>query len=478
MRLLTTDKMHNKRRSTRKRNSKNQRSELARRLNIQSLEERQLLAADTLDITVENLSDDGGLFATPFWVAAHEGTFDLGDVGASAADFGGLEAIAEEGDTSGLVARFAAESNGNDDVILAPGGFAGAPVFDPGETITHQLMVDDTLQSQYFSFASMIIPSNDAFIANLNPMAYRLFDNTGDFVGPFSIVIYGSNVYDAGTEVNFTDGGAAFAAAGGTSTDENGTIQLHTGLDDFVGEELVTSENLEKAFGANTPIARITVARSAAPSSPIDSDGPLAELMADDLNQRADFHEISVVYSDPSGIDPNSIRPENLRITGPLLTELDVLSVTTDAATGTVPREVTATYRVAPSSGSFTSLDNGTYTVVLLGDEVNDPFANVAAEQLLGDFTVNAPVRLNITFENLSDDGGLGQTPVFIGAHEGNFELARAGSSAADFGGLEALAEEGDVSGVVSRFGIETGGVSSVIFAPDGFAGAPRFRTR
>ena len=76
-------------------------------------------------------------------VAAHEGAFDLGDVGASAADFGGLEAIAEEGDTSGLVARFAAESNGNDDVILAPGGFAGAPVFDPGETITHQLMVDD-----------------------------------------------------------------------------------------------------------------------------------------------------------------------------------------------------------------------------------------------------------------------------------------------------------------------------------------------
>ena len=191
-------------------------------------------------------------------------------------------------------------------------------------------------------------------------------------------MIYGSNIYDAGTEVNFTDGGAAFAAAGGASADENGTIQLHAGLDDFIGEELATSENLAKAFGSNTPIARITVAQSAAPSSPIDSDGPLAELMADDLSQRADSHEISVTYSDPSGIDPNSIRPENLRITGPLLTELNVLSVTTDAAPGTVPRELTATYQVAPSSGSFTSLDNGTYTVVLLGDEVNDPFAHAA----------------------------------------------------------------------------------------------------
>ncbi|MEL6108251.1 MAG: spondin domain-containing protein, partial [Planctomycetota bacterium] len=331
------------------------------------------------------------------------------------------------------------------------------------------------LDSQYFSFATMIIPSNDAFIANLDPMAYRLFDNTGDFIEPFSIVIYGSDIYDAGTEVNDVNGGAAFLAAGGTSADEGGTIRLHSGLDDFVGEELVTGDNLGKAFEANTPIARITVARSSAPSTPIDADGPLASFFAQDLNERADRHEITVTYSDPSGIDLNSIRPENLRVTGPLLTQLDVLSVTTDAAPGTVPREVTATYTVAPSSGSFTSLDNGTYTVVLLDGEVNDPFAHTAEEQLLGDFTVNAPVRLNITFENLSDPGGLGQTPVFIGAHGGNFELARAGSPASDFGGLEALAEEGDVSGVVSRFGIETGGVSSVIFAPDGFAGAPVF---
>ena len=96
-------------------------------------------------------------------------------------------------------------------------------------------------------------------------------------------------------------------------------------------------------------------------------------------------------------------------------------------------------------------------------------------EQLLGDFTVNAPVRLNITFENLSDDGGLGQTPVFIGAHEGNFELARAGSSAADFEGLEALAEEGDVSGVVSRFGIENGWRQLGHLCPGWFCGRPRF---
>ncbi|MEO1524681.1 MAG: spondin domain-containing protein [Planctomycetota bacterium] len=475
MRLLPNLKTATTRRSLRHRKSNSQRRELSRRLNVQSLEQRQLLAADTLDITIENLSEDGGLFATPFWVAAHDGTFDLGDIGGNAADFDGLELIAEEGDTSGLVARFAAESNGNDDVVLAPGGFAGAPVFDPDETVTHQLTVDDTLDSRYFSFASMVIPSNDAFIANLNPLAYRLFDNTGDFVGPFSIVIYGSDIYDAGTEVNDVAGGAAFAAAGGTSADEGGTIQQHVGLDDFVGEALVTGDNLGKAFGANTPIARITVAQSSAPSSPIDSDGPLASFFAEDLTSRADFHEISVTYSDPSGIDLNSIRPENLRITTPVLTQLDVLSVTTDAAAGTVPREVTATYRVAPASGSFTALDNGTYSVVLLGDEVNDSFAHPAAEQLLGDFTVNAPVRLNIEFENLSDPGGLGQTPVFIGAHEGNFELARAGFSAADFGGLEALAEEGDVSGVVNRFGIETGGVSSVIFAPDGFAGAPVF---
>lgn len=444
-------------------------------LGIEMLERRELLASDTLQITIENLADVGGLAQTPFWVAVHDGAFDVASPGESADGFDGLEALAEEGDASELVSRFAAEGVGNDTVITAPDGFAGAPVFEPGETATSQLVIDDTLVSQYFSFASMVIPSNDAFVANQNPMSFRLYDDFGGFLGARSIVVYGTQVYDAGTEVNDPDGGAAFVTAGGIPADENGLIMPHNGLDDFVGQALPTGESLGKAFGANTPIARITISQVGSPTDPIDQSGPLAALHSQDLVQRADFHEVTVVYSDPSGIDINSIRPENLRVTGPLLTQLNVLSVVTDAAPGSVPHEVIATYRVVPDSGSFTALDNGTYSVVLLDDQVNDPLAHAAATQLLGTFEIDAPVRLSISYENLSDPGGLANTPVWVGAHDGNFYLARAGSPASSFPGLEALAEEGDPSGIVDRFAAESSGIGTVILAPDGFAGAPVF---
>ena len=80
---------------------------LRHRLQCELLEQRQLLAAEVLQITVENLADTGGLANTPVWIAAHDGTFDLGNLGESAGDFGGLELIAEEGDPSELAARFA-----------------------------------------------------------------------------------------------------------------------------------------------------------------------------------------------------------------------------------------------------------------------------------------------------------------------------------------------------------------------------------
>ncbi|MEM8667267.1 MAG: spondin domain-containing protein [Planctomycetota bacterium] len=451
------------------------RRDARQRLQGEILERRQLLASDVLQITVENLADPGGLANTPVWIAAHDGTFDLGNLGESASGFGGLELIAEEGDPSELVDRFQSDGIGNDAVVFAPDGFAGAPIFEAGEVVTETFVVDDTLQGRYFSFATMVIPSNDAFIGNLNPTAYPIYNSSGDFLGPQTIVVYGREIWDAGTEVNDPNGGAAFTTAGGTSVDENGVVHAHPGLDDFVGVGLPTGDVLGKAFGPNTPIARITIAQASNPSSPIDDSPPSAELLAEDLESRADYHEISVVYSDASGIDLNSITPEDLRVTGPLLTQLNVLSVSTDATPGSIPHEVVATYRVAPASGSFTHLDNGTYSVVLLEDEVNDPLGQTSPAQLLGEFTVDAPVRLNVTYENLGETGGLAATPVFIAAHNGSFEIAQAGRPASDFGGLELVAEEGDLSELIARFEATSDGTSSVIFAPDGFAGAPVF---
>ena len=102
-----------------------------RRLAFESLEQRRVLS--TLNIAVENLSPEGGLFETPFWVGVHDGQFDVASLGRPASEFPGLELLAEEGDTGELSQHFQDTNAGTDRTILAPDGFQGAPVFDPEE---------------------------------------------------------------------------------------------------------------------------------------------------------------------------------------------------------------------------------------------------------------------------------------------------------------------------------------------------------
>ncbi len=132
-------------------------------------------------------------------------------------------------------------------------------MFEPGEVATQIIEVNDTNVHRYLSFASMIIPSNDAFIANLDPRRIELFDNQGNFQGARALTIYGRDVYDAGTEANDPAGGAAFSTGGGSGVDENGVIRKHPGLGDFVGTGLPTGEDLESAFSRETPLVRLTI---------------------------------------------------------------------------------------------------------------------------------------------------------------------------------------------------------------------------
>ncbi len=186
---------------------------------------------ELLRVEIENLSPAGGLFLTPFWVGFHSGAFDIYDLGAPASL--GLERIAEDGDVGQLRSEFAvADPTGIDGVVIAPAGFPGAPVFDPGDSGSLVLNVNPLTQ-RYFSYASMIIPSNDAFVANGDPMAHQLFDAMGNFFGAMTIELLGTSVLDAGTEVN-TEMDAAFfdQLAPNTGLTENGTVQLHPG---FIG---------------------------------------------------------------------------------------------------------------------------------------------------------------------------------------------------------------------------------------------------
>ncbi len=226
-------------------------------------------AAVELQITVENLQPADGFYFTPVWLGLHDGGFDLFDMGAAASSE--LATLAETGDVGPLGSLFSSMTNGDGTaragtVITAPGGFAGAPVFDPGESISQTWTVDLPASNRYLSLASMVIPSNDAFFGNGNPMQYEVFGADGTFLGPLDIAIVGGSIYDAGSELNTTMG-AAFSALGGTDEDEMGDVMMHPGLDNFLGTQTAAGTTLAAALNADTPLARIRVNQVPEPTS-------------------------------------------------------------------------------------------------------------------------------------------------------------------------------------------------------------------
>lgn len=173
--------------------------------------------AASLAVTVTNTQTADGLYLTPIFSVFHDGSFSAFTPGVAAS--ASLESLAEGGSTAGVTADAAGFSN---TTIAAPGGFGGAPVLDPGESVTVRINVDE-FSERFFSFLSMVIPSNDTFIGNDNAMAYEVFDAGGTFTNIAPIVVTDADAWDAGTEED--DGlGAAFSTDGGTATEQGGVV--------------------------------------------------------------------------------------------------------------------------------------------------------------------------------------------------------------------------------------------------------------
>ena len=180
-----------------------------------------------LRITVRNTSENGGTFLTPTYFGFHDGSFDLFEVGEAAS--AGLEILAEDGGAAGLTPeRLAAAPDSQGLVVFGAGGPIAAQEF------TSATIDVDGLTNGFVSLAAMILPSNDAFIGTDD--ALQLFDANGRFLGETTVSFEGSDVYDAGTEVN-TELDAAFINQTGPNTgvDENGVIRLHEGFNGSEG---------------------------------------------------------------------------------------------------------------------------------------------------------------------------------------------------------------------------------------------------
>lgn len=219
--------------------------------------------------TVENLQPGDGFFFTPMWAGLHDGSFDLFTAGERASE--GLEILAETGDTAPLSAEFEAPGRLQTTVGDGPIG--------PNDVIEGSIDIINPAAYRYLSFASMIIPSNDGFFGNGNPTAYELFDAEGNFTGPVTIDIMGSEIYDSGTEVNTGSGAAGFSlgfdgeGSGESTDDPTGTVAVHPDrFANLVGLQTAAGTTIGSDGGgyitSDEPVARITVdvARAAAPA--------------------------------------------------------------------------------------------------------------------------------------------------------------------------------------------------------------------
>jgi hypothetical protein len=211
-------------------------------------------------------------FATPVWFGLHNGGFDFFDVGSAASNQ--LETIAELGDAAPLVSQFEDDpsSPGNiNDVIF--GGATGVPPIAPGETASGSFTPINPANYQYFSYASMVVPTNDTFIGNDDAMAHQIFDSSGNFLGTngvFEILV--TNIYDAGTEVNDAgvDGGAAFAAGrvGTEGATEGGLISDAGDLSLFQGLNTPNGFAInDTTLGAGEAFATIRIVAVPEPTS-------------------------------------------------------------------------------------------------------------------------------------------------------------------------------------------------------------------
>ncbi len=157
-----------------------------------------------ITVQVENVAPMQATFLTPVWVGLHDGaTFDTynGNTPANSRPIAGsnaLESICEDGATEAISADFdTLQPLGQQATIPGPNG----PIA-PGEMTSFSFIVDSNdPNTRYFSYASMIIPSNDFCISNGSPLAHPLFNDAGEFIAE-NFFVAGNEALDAGTEVN------------------------------------------------------------------------------------------------------------------------------------------------------------------------------------------------------------------------------------------------------------------------------------
>ncbi|MCA9102401.1 MAG: spondin domain-containing protein [Planctomycetales bacterium] len=231
-------------------------------------------------VTIENLSPSGGVALSPFFVAAHDGTFDGFDDGSIASL--AIENVAEAGDSAQAIADIIAAQPAAV-AATAPANVDGfnSAIYTPGTSGFIDLTLDP-LSNRFFSFAAMVVPSNDAFIGNDTPAAIELFNDMGEFVAG-DILILGDQIWDAGTEINQLTGAAYVVGQQGSLGDDEGGLialaPLATQFAPYLGQSVPSGGTFNTVPQASAAVAAISFTLIPEPANLLLFAGGLAMLL-------------------------------------------------------------------------------------------------------------------------------------------------------------------------------------------------------
>ena len=212
--------------------------------------------AATVDVTVkiENLAPANSISYAPLHVGFNSGHFDAFDLGSAAG--AAIVSVAEGGAGDVWQAEFAAA-----DPLATRGTIGG--LLQPGQTQSMRFTVD-TVQNPYFTFAAMVVPSNDFFIGNDSPTEYQLFNGSGQLqLGEIKIKAH--EIWDAGSEI-FDPSAAAFVGNNGLRAAQNSVVAFNFAeFYGFNGLSTGAGYTFDSQLAANTDVYRISFTAAPVP---------------------------------------------------------------------------------------------------------------------------------------------------------------------------------------------------------------------
>ncbi len=190
-------------------------------------------------------------------------------------------------------------------------------------------------------------------------------------------------------------------AAGGwslqVSTNESYQIVVGASGGPLAANVAVSGENRHVEFRTDFRMSRTDFSNWIVSS---DRTLPTASLAATNLRIRHQpTHAFTVTYQDNVAIDGSTIATGNIIVNGPAGYQ-QVAELVSKTQVGA---QWNAVYRVSAPNSTWSSVDNGTYSVQLLANQVRDTGDNAVAPATLGNFQVN--ISSVIRPEDVNDDG-------------------------------------------------------------------------